>query len=64
MRPEFIASIIDPLYEAIKWKIPTTIWPLEFTPILVYIFVEFLIIFIYGLDTNVPRLINNLTTIF
>ena len=63
VRPEFISSILDPLYIGIKGKVPTTIWPLDFTPIVILIFMELLVMFIYGLDSDVPRLINNLTTI-
>ena len=60
MRPMFIASIVDPIYEWIKWKIPTTIWPLDFTPIVILIFMEVFIMFIYWLDTQVYNQINNL----
>ncbi|MCD5380344.1 YggT family protein [Candidatus Gracilibacteria bacterium] len=63
VRPEFISSILDPLYIGIKGKVPTTIGPLDFTPIVILIFMELLVMFIYGLDSDVPRLINNLTTI-
>lgn len=41
IRPKFIADIIDPMYAQIKKYIPTSIGPLDFTPI---IFI-FLIIF-------------------
>ena len=60
IRPMFIASILDPIYEGIKWKIPTTIWPLDFTPIVILIFMEVFIMFIYWLDTQVYNQINNL----
>ncbi len=63
IRPEFISSILDPLYIGIKGKVPTTIGPLDFTPIVILIFMELLVMFIYGLDSDVARLINNLTTI-
>ncbi len=63
IRPEFIASILDPIYKGIKWKIPTTIWPLDFTPIVILILMEVLIMFIYGLDANVYHQINNLFAI-
>ncbi len=63
IRPNFIASILDPIYQWIKWKIPTTIWPLDFTPIVILILMEVLIMFIYGLDSNVYNLIKNLFAI-
>ncbi len=62
-RPGFIATILDPIYAGIKAKVPTTIWPLDFTPIVVLIFMELLILFIYGLDWNVKILLNNLFSI-
>ncbi len=42
LRPKFLSDIIDPIYNSIKKVIPTTIWPLDFTPIIVYIFIFFL----------------------
>ncbi len=49
LRPKFLADIIDPIYNSIKKIIPTTIWPLDFTPIVVYIFIFFLtgLIFVF-----------------
>jgi YggT family protein len=41
-RPKFIADIIDPIYKNIKKIIPTSMWPIDFTPIVVI----FLLIFI------------------
>ena len=59
-RPKFISDIIDPLYENIKKIIPTSIWPLDFTPIIVI----FMLIFIrWALFIIFPELkieINNL----
>lgn len=34
-RPVFISSILDPIYQKIKKILPTTIWPLDLTPIVV-----------------------------
>lgn len=42
MRPQFIADIIDPLYKYIKKIIPTTIWPVDFTPIILIMLIIFL----------------------
>jgi uncharacterized protein YggT (Ycf19 family) len=45
LRPQFLSDIIDPIYNSIKKIIPTTIWPFDLTPIIVYL----LIFFITGL---------------
>ena len=42
LRPKFIADIIDPLYKNVKKYLPTTIWMIDLTPIVII----FLIIFI------------------
>jgi len=42
LRPKFLSDIIDPIYNSIKKVIPTTIWPLDFTPIVVYLVIFFL----------------------
>lgn len=44
-RPDFLKSVIDPLYSSVKKYIPTSIWPLDLTPIVIL----FIIIFITGL---------------
>jgi len=49
LRPKFLSDIIDPIYNSIKKVIPTTIGPLDFTPIVVYIFIFFLTGLIFGL---------------
>jgi uncharacterized protein YggT (Ycf19 family) len=36
-RPDFIAHIIDPLYKKIKSILPTSIGPIDFTPIIIFI---------------------------
>ncbi len=41
-RPQFVADIIDPLYENVKKIIPTTIWPVDFTPIVVILLLIFI----------------------
>ncbi len=33
-RPKFVGSILDPMYNAVKKNIPTTVWPFELTPII------------------------------
>jgi len=61
VRPKFLSEILDPIYSWIKSKISTSIWPLDFTPIIIYIIAEFLVLFIYWLDSNVSIKINNLS---
>lgn len=43
LRPKFLADIIDPLYWFVKKYLPTSIWPLEFTPIVILMIIFFLI---------------------
>ena len=62
-RPKFISDIMEPLYKTIKNKIPTTIWPIEFAPIIIYIIIIFLISFLIQLTwTNYLKLaeLNNI----
>lgn len=42
-RPKFLSSIIDPLYEFIKNILPTSVWPIDFTPIVILMLSYFLI---------------------
>ena len=39
IRPVFISSILDPIYKKVKNTIPTTIWPLDLTPIVVILII-------------------------
>jgi uncharacterized protein YggT (Ycf19 family) len=36
-RPQFVSDIMEPIYKFVKNKIPTTIWPMDFTPIFIII---------------------------
>lgn len=63
-RPDFIASIVDPLYAWVKSVIPTNIWPLDFTPIVILIIIHLFTLFIFWLDQDVVRQINNFSAIF
>lgn len=62
IRPKFLADIIDPLYINVRKIIPTTIWPLDFTPIVIMILIIFikwaLYILFPGLDIEINNLIN------
>ena len=40
-RPQFIWSVLDPMYKWIKAYIPTVIWPFELTPIVLIILLAF-----------------------
>lgn len=42
LRPKMLSDIIDPIYEKIRSIIPTTLWPLDFTPIIVLFAIYFL----------------------
>lgn len=41
-RPKFVANIIDPLYKNVRKYIPTAIWPLDFTPIVIILLLMFI----------------------
>ena len=43
IRPKFLADLIDPIYSVIKKYIPTTIWGLDFTPIIILLVISFII---------------------
>jgi uncharacterized protein YggT (Ycf19 family) len=60
IRPKFIANIIDPIYDFVKKHIPTTIWPLDFTPIFIIILINILITFVLNVDPRVAVYFNNL----
>jgi uncharacterized protein YggT (Ycf19 family) len=50
LRPKFIADIMDPIYFYIKKIIPTTFWPIDFTPIIIILityFIKWLLIIIF-----------------
>ncbi len=58
IRPKFIADIIDPIYFRIKKFIPTTFWPIDFTPIVVILLIYFLRTFILILFPDILDLVN------
>jgi len=41
-RPDFVAHIIDPLYGKIRSILPTSLWPVDFTPIIIFIGITFI----------------------
>lgn len=42
IRPRFLADLINPIYIFVKKIIPTTIWPFDFTPIIILFWISFL----------------------
>ena len=40
-RPKFISDILNPIYSNIKKILPTTMWPIDFTPIVILILCSF-----------------------
>lgn len=55
VRPKFIADIIDPMYNFVKKIIPTTFWPVDFTPIIILIILTFVKILVYSVDPNIAE---------
>lgn len=41
-RPSFLAWIVDPMYNFIRWVFPTRIWMFDFTPIVIFLLIYFL----------------------
>jgi YggT family protein len=59
-RPKFIADIIDPLYKNIKKYIPTSIWPFDFTPIVIILLLMFIKGALYIVFPELQIEVNNL----
>lgn len=55
IRPKFISYIIDPIYENIKKIIPTSFWPMDFTPIILLLILIFIKWIIYSFDPNIAK---------
>lgn len=49
-RPKFLGDILDPIYTKIKDTIPTTIWPLDLTPIIIIFLMMFIKWIIFSFD--------------
>jgi uncharacterized protein YggT (Ycf19 family) len=62
LRPKFIADIIDPIYKKIKNIIPTTFWPLEFVPIVLFIILELIQILVYYFNPSLAWYYRDLLT--
>ncbi len=61
-RPKFIADIIDPMYKFVRSIIPTTFWPIDFTPIIIIIIIYFLRWLLFLLNPWIEDLIKNLVS--
>lgn len=57
LRPQFLASIIDPMYNYVKSIISTTIWPMDFTPIIVIFWIYFLKILLIWFFPEISKMI-------
>lgn len=55
LRPKFISYIIDPIYVNIKKVIPSSFWPIDFTPIILLLILIFIKWIIYSLDPNIAK---------
>ncbi len=64
LRPKILSDIIDPIYNSIKKVIPTTIWPFDLTPIVVFILISFFsgLIFVFFPESMVE--FNKITNYF
>lgn len=51
-RPKFISDIMDPIYKKIKNTIPTSIWSVDFSPIIIILIIGFLISILLPLTGN------------
>lgn len=60
-RPVFIANIIDPMYKYVKKYIPTNLWPFDFTPIIILIFMELIITLILSLNPDIYMMIKTIS---
>jgi len=59
-RPKFLADIIDPIYNNIKKILPTTIWPLDLTPIVLVFIIFFTTSLLLSFFPEVVPIFNNL----
>ncbi len=53
IRPKFISSILDPIYDKIKQHIPVSFWPFLFTPLVLLIFLYFVKLLIFMADPSI-----------
>lgn len=64
IKSKFIDSILDPIYDRIKNTIPTNIWVLDFSPLILILILAFIqnLIFLYNPETII--IYKNLTNFF
>ena len=61
IRINFIADIIEPIYNSIKKNIPTNIWPFDFTPMIIFFVIIFLRALIIILFPEVSNTYTNIS---
>lgn len=59
LRPRFIADIIDPIYSKIKKILPTSFWPIDFTPIIIIFIIIFFKWIIYSIEPSIYEQLPN-----
>jgi len=57
LKPRFIFQLVHPLYKWVKNIIPTNIWPLDFTPIVLILIIYFFKWLIFTLSPEIEGLI-------
>lgn len=60
VRPKFVWDLLDPIYKKIKENIPTTIWPLDLTPIIIIFLMMIIQWFAVAFDPNIAQYYRNL----
>lgn len=58
LRPKFLQDIVWPLYAFVKKIIPTNIWPLDFTPIVIFFIIWLLKMLLMGFFPEIWWLLN------
>lgn len=53
IRPKFVSDIIDPIYKSVRNIIPTSFWPIDFTPIIILFILIFIKWLVYSSDPNI-----------
>lgn len=53
VRPKFVSDLLDPIYKKIKDLVPTTIWPLDLTPIVIILLMMIIQWFVIAYDPSI-----------
>lgn len=59
-RIEYIKSILEPIYEKIKKIFPTIIWPFEFAPLILLMFIFFIQALIISFNSDILAIYNDI----